>query len=57
MSTSGKYGPLGLEQDGAYYVGLLGLSATMLFLVLFKYFSVIITKVEMLFVVLNITAC
>ena len=52
MSTSGKYGPLGLDQDG-----VLGLSATTLFLVLFKYFSVIIKKVEMLLVVLNITAC
>ena len=54
MSTSGKYGPLGLDQDGAC---VLGLSATTLFLVLFKYFSVIIKKVEMLLVVLNITAC
>ena len=54
MSTSGKYGPLGLDQDSAY---VLGLSATTLFLVLFKYFSVIIKKVEMLLVVLNITAC
>ena len=55
MSTSGKHGPLGLDQDGAY----VGLSATTLFLVLFKYFSVIIKKVEMLLVVglLNITAC
>ena len=56
MSTSGKYGPLGVEQDGAYYY-LLGLSSTTLFIVLFKYFSVIIKKVEMLFVVLNTTAC
>ena len=58
MSTSGKYGPLGLEQDGAYirpYV--LCLSVTKLFHVLFKYFIVIIKKVEMLYVVLNIIAC
>ena len=56
MSTSGKYGPLGLDQDGA---NVFGLSATTLFLVIFKYFSVcvIIKKVEMLLVVLNITAC
>ena len=54
MSTSGKYGPLGLDQDGAH---VFGLSATTLFLVIFKYFSVIIKKVEMLLVVLNITAC
>ena len=54
MSTSGKYGPLGLDQYGAY---VLGLSATTLFLVLVKYFSVIIKKVEIVLVVLNITAC
>ena len=56
MSTSGKYGPLGLGQDGAYnYV--LCLSVTKLCFVLFKYFIVIIMKVEMLYVVLNIIAC
>ena len=44
-----------MERGGAYDV--LGLSATTLFLVLFKDFSVIIKKVEMFFVVLNITAC
>ena len=46
-----------VEQDGAiimYYV--LCLSVTKLFLVLFKYCIVIIKKVEMLYVVLNITA-
>ena len=32
---------------------LLGLSSTILFLVLFKYFNVIIKKIEMFFVVLN----
>ena len=52
MTTSGKYGPLGLEQDGAYYY-VLCLSVTQWFLDLFKYFIVIIKKVEMLYVVLN----
>ena len=57
MSTSGKYGPIGVEQDGSYKNDVLCLSSTTLFLVLFKYFSVIIKIVEMFFVVLNITAC
>ena len=35
---------------------LLGLSSTTLFLVIFKYFNVIIKKIEMFFVVPNITA-
>ena len=55
MSTSGKYGPLGLEQDDAYYY-VLCLSVTKLFLVLFKYCIMIIKKVDMLYVVLNIIA-
>ena len=57
MSTSGKYGPL--ARVGArhclYYVSCL--SVTNLFHVLFKYFIVIIKKLEMLYVVLNIIAC
>ena len=50
MSTSGKYGPL--ARGGARRC-LLGLSSTTLFLVLFKYFNVIIKTIEMFFVVLN----
>ena len=57
MSTSGKYGPLGLGQDGAYNIYVLCLSVAKLFIVLLKYFIVIILKVEMLYVVLNIIAC
>ena len=47
----------GLGQDGAYIAYVLCLSVTKLFLVLFKYFIVIIKKLEMLYVVLDIIAC
>ena len=57
MSTSGKYGPLELDQDGAYVGPIRFIGDNVVSCVLFKYFSVIIKKVEMILVVLNITAC
>ena len=60
MTAAGKYGPLariGARRCLYYVLDIVCLSVTKLFLVLRKYFIVIIKKVEILYVVLNIIAC